>query len=169
MTEIITAVLKLIGKLFADNPEGEHLLKNSKNTYPTGGTPNNANVLRLVHVSQTGSVAAVFGEESTEDYGAVGYQKGTGLNAFYLNGAVYLAGGHWNNGALVPGPIVPVILGQEGIWNGNPTLTARLRLNEDWSITINTPEGQPVITIPPSGNKVKFHVPIETASGATID
>ncbi len=125
----------IMGQIEANTEKTHHLLSN---TWSGTVTFNSANVMALRHFGPNGAGAMAFqrGVDGAE-MGAVGYKNESGAWS-YLHGAVYLAGGAYTrDGKPIPGGPRPVILGQEGHFNGQMHAAPRITLDRDWTITFH--------------------------------
>lgn len=107
--------LNINGSIYANSPNGEHVLVNRRTT---GIGVSSANVLVLQHMAGNGSVAMRLKDSIHREMGAFGYQSFTG-GSFALNGYVFVSSSvidsngtylnanprgicllqHWNDGA----------------------------------------------------------------------
>lgn len=152
------------GPLTANGTRESSLVNSSAST----GGPR-SNVLALKHTHANGSAAIRFLRQSDgKEVGAVGYQNGSG--GFFLDGAAFLSATapyDPDTGALTGTPAPSrLILGQEGYYLGAQKFAARLLFDTDWSMRINDPNGNAILSASPTG---AFVFPIKTKAGAPSD
>ena len=160
------------GQVIATSQEDNHRFINAKNTYPTGGTFENANVLTTQHLSKTGASAIKFEDWQGNERGAVGFVNGEEVGSgFFMAGYNYLAAGCFTPSAQAcpAGTSNGFMLIQQGYFDGTYYDAPRVMCHKTtWVCTINKPNGLPIMTINPDG-AVQFHGPVTFASGATIN
>ena len=121
------------------------------NTADAKITFNTANVMSLWHTGAGGASATAFLRQDGMAIGATGY-KGTTGGYTYLNGAVYLTGGAYSpDGKPLPGGPPPVIIGQEGHFEGKMVTAARIQLNSDWTMHFRDHANTPHTTVSDAG------------------
>ncbi len=159
----VVGPVTVLGKFTAEAEE-EQVLRNTKNTYPTGGTPTNANVERIQHLSPTGSVARRFVDEVGIEQGGAGYQNGRNVaSSFFLTDYVFNDAARYTS---VPAPATGNppgnTLSQQGFYLGVHRQSRRVDVMPDWTIVFRDPLGNPQMKLNPNGSidiygPVTFH------------